>query len=212
MSSHLLLQNYLLERLLFRISLSDYKENIILKGGLLIASLIGVDRRTTMDMDTAIKSYPVNEKQIVAMLLEILSIEANDGVSFEFLDIKVIRQKDEYNGYRARIISKLGKISQNLSIDISTGDVITPGQIAYAYKTLIDDMTKTLDELIAPRILMNRDKPKAVLISYELFKSMELALENQTDEILVKTAEKRLSDSKSKNINHEEFWLNMEGE
>lgn len=140
-SPHLLLQNYLLERLLHRISMSDYKENIVLKGGLLIASLIGVDRRTTMDMDTAIKAYPVEEKQIQKMLIDLLAIDLNDGVSFEFVDIKEIRQADEYKGYRAKLVSRFGKITQNLSIDISTGDVITPEQIVYSYDMLVDEGT-----------------------------------------------------------------------
>lgn len=138
---HLLLQNYLLERLLHRISMSDYKENIVLKGGLLIASLIGVDRRTTMDMDTAIKAYPVEEEQIQKMLIDLLAIDLNDGVSFEFVDIKEIRQADEYKGYRAKLVSRFGKITQNLSIDISTGDVITPEQIVYSYDMLVDEGT-----------------------------------------------------------------------
>lgn len=137
--SHLLLQNYLLERLLHRISVSEYKENIILKGGLLIASMIGVDRRTTMDMDTAIKAFQVGEEQIQKMLLQLLAIDLNDGVSFEFIDMNEIRQIDQYKGYRARVICKFGKISQNLSVDISTGDVITPEQITYSYKMLIDE-------------------------------------------------------------------------
>lgn len=140
-SSHLLLQNYLLERLLYRISISGYKENLVLKGGLLIASLIGVDRRTTMDMDTSIKAYPVNKEQIVNLLLDVISIEGNDGISFDFVDIKEIRQEDKYQGFRARLTSNFGKISQNVSIDISTGDVITPGQIAYSYKMLVDEGT-----------------------------------------------------------------------
>lgn len=137
--SHLLLQNYLLERLLHRISVSEYKENIVLKGGLLITSMIGVDRRTTMDIDTAIKAFQVGEEQIQKMLLQLLAIDLNDGVSFEFIDMKEIRQIDHYKGYRARLICKYGKISQKLSVDISTGDVITPEQIDYSYKRLIDE-------------------------------------------------------------------------
>lgn len=137
--SHLLLQNYLLERLLYRISVSEYKENVILKGGLLIASMVGVDRRTTMDMDTAIKAYSVSEDQIKEMLLDILAIDLDDGVFFEFIDMKEIRQDDEYKGYRIRLVSTFGKISQKLSVDISTGDVITPEQIVYTYRMLIDE-------------------------------------------------------------------------
>lgn len=100
---HLLMQNYFLERLLFRISVSQYSNNIVLKGGLLIAALIGIDKRTTMDMDTAIKSYPVQEEKIIDMINALLTLESGDDIKFDFIDIKEIRQQDDYFGYRVRI-------------------------------------------------------------------------------------------------------------
>ena len=155
--SHLLLQNYFLERLLVRISLSDYKDDIILKGGLLISSLIGIEKRTTMDMDASIKNMLVQETKVIEMIKDILEINMDDEIRFEFVDIREIRQIDEYYGYRIRIIANFGKIKQSLSIDISTGDVITPEQISYQYKKLIEKgtieiKTYNIESILAEKI------------------------------------------------------------
>lgn len=155
--SHLLLQNYFLERLLVRISLSDYKDDIILKGGLLISSLIGIEKRTTMDMDVSIKNMLVQETKVIEMIKDILEINMDDEIRFEFVDIREIRQIDEYYGYRIRIIANFGKIKQSLSIDISTGDVITPEQISYQYKKLIEEgtieiKTYNIESILAEKI------------------------------------------------------------
>ncbi len=156
-SSHLLLQNYFLERFLYRISISEYAEKIILKGGLLISSLIGVDQRTTMDIDTAIKNMKVEEVEITTMVTSIMSIDTNDIIAFEFVDIKEIREMDEYFGYRVRLIANLGKIKQSISIDISTGDIITPEHIEYKYDELLGDgtidiMTYNIESILAEKI------------------------------------------------------------
>jgi len=154
---YLLMQNYFLERFLFRISKSVYKENIVLKGGLLIASIIGVERRSTMDMDTLIKNKRVDEKTILDMVSIIIEIDSEDDIKFEIFDIKEIRQIEEYYRFRVRIYTKLGKIQQTLSIDISTGDVITPDKIEYLYKTLFNDsvieiQTYNIETILAEKI------------------------------------------------------------
>ncbi len=189
---HLLMQNYFLERLLFRISVSQYNDNIILKGGLLIAALIGINKRTTMDMDTAIKSYPVQEEKIVDMINALLIIEAEDDIKFDFIDIKEIRQQDDYFGYRVRIVAHFGRINQNLSIDISTGDVITPEQITYSYKGLIDDeiipiKTYNIESIIAEKtetIISRGTLSTRMRDFYDVFMLWKLKKDEVNNEVL----------------------------
>lgn len=155
--AQLLMQNYFLERLLYRISKSIYKENIVLKGGLLITSIIGVERRSTMDMDTSIKNMSVNENTILEMINIIIKINGEDNIDFELLDIKEIRRIEEYYGFRVRINAKFGKIKQKLSIDISTGDILTPDKIKYFYKSLLNDsiieiQTYNLETILSEKI------------------------------------------------------------
>lgn len=155
--SQLLMQNYFLERLLIRISKSSFSDIIILKGGLLIASIIGIERRSTMDLDAAIKNIKVDENTIAGMVHEIIKINCKDDIDFEFVDIKEIRQADEYCGFRVRIRARVGRINQKVSIDISTGDIITPDKIRYSYKSLLDNhiieiQTYNMETILAEKI------------------------------------------------------------
>jgi predicted nucleotidyltransferase component of viral defense system len=127
------LQNFMLERLLERISLSKYKDMVILKGGMLIASLVGINSRTTMDMDATLRGYPLTEKAIQAALSEICAIPLGDEVILELDHIAPIREDDEYGGFRVAIIAKYESINTPLKIDITTGDIITPDAIRYAF-------------------------------------------------------------------------------
>ncbi len=102
-SEQLVLQNYMLERFLERVSLSQYRNNFIIKGGFLIASMVGLNSRATMDMDATIKGYPVNNETIQKMIEEILAVPVDDNISFEFRSIGEIREGDEYTGYRAHL-------------------------------------------------------------------------------------------------------------
>ncbi|MHB8134937.1 MAG: nucleotidyl transferase AbiEii/AbiGii toxin family protein [Anaerolineaceae bacterium] len=127
------LQNFMLERLLERISLSKYKDMLILKGGMLIASMVGINSRTTMDMDATLRGYPLTEKAIQAALSEICAIPLGDEVILELDHIAPIREDDEYGGFRVAIIAKYESINTPLKIDITTGDIITPDAIRYAF-------------------------------------------------------------------------------
>lgn len=100
LSSQEILQMYLFERVLDRLSKTKYKDNLILKGGFLIASMIGIEARTTMDMDTTIKGLPVEEEIIIEVVKEILSVDVGDGIVFAFDIITSIREDDDYNNYR----------------------------------------------------------------------------------------------------------------
>ena len=138
-SAELVLQNYMMERLLERISLSKYKNNFILKGGFLIASMVGLDTRATMDMDVTIKGEPVNPENIRLMFDEIIKISVDDDISFEFKNINEIREGDDYTGYRVHLVGNFPPMAVPLKLDITTGDKITPKEIQYEYKTMFDE-------------------------------------------------------------------------
>lgn len=195
------LQNYMFERILERLSISKYKNNFILKGGLLLSSIMGIDIRTTMDMDTCIKGISLNEEQLYEVLQEILNINVEDNVSFEIKNSEPIREEDEYGGLRYNIIAKYEHLIVNLSIDIATGDSITPREIEYDYKMMFEDrslkiMTYNIESIIAEKfqtvisrgILNSRMKDYYDL--YYLITYKEFSKEN-LKKAITKTFEKR---------------------
>jgi predicted nucleotidyltransferase component of viral defense system len=129
------LQNFMLERLLERISLSKYKDMVVLKGGMLIASMVGIKSRTTMDMDATLRGYPLSEETIREALSEICAIELDDEVTLVLDHVVPIRDDDKYGGYRVAIIARYESINIPLKIDITTGDIITPAAIRYAFRS-----------------------------------------------------------------------------
>ncbi len=133
------LQMFLLERVLERLSSSKYSKNFILKGGMLISSMMGIMERTTLDMDTTVNGINMDEDEISDIIKEILLIDVGDGIRFEFEKLEPIREDDDYNNFRAYFTAYYGKIANKMKIDITTGDEITPGAISYAYKTILDD-------------------------------------------------------------------------
>ena len=137
--SQIILRIYLMERLLERVSLSKYRDNFVLKGGLLVSSLVGVDMRSTMDVDTTVKSLPMNKKSVQKILEEIMAIEVEDGVSFRISKVQDIMEGHEYEGLRFMIECSMDRLKQTIKIDISTGDEITPGAIAYKLPLIIED-------------------------------------------------------------------------
>ncbi len=133
------LQRYMFERIIERISLSKYKDNFILKGGLLLSSIFGIDNRVTKDMDTLIKGIDVSKENMVKILNEILAIDVNDGVKFDIVKIEDIREDDDYGGNRYYIVGRVDNTKVNLEIDISTGDTITPRELKYKYPSMFQD-------------------------------------------------------------------------
>ena len=138
-SAQLVMQNFMLERMLERISVSIYQSNFILKGGFLIAAMVGLDTRATMDMDATIKGLPVNEKTVRDMFEEICQIQLNDDVTFSFQSIGKIREGDEYMGYRVHLTANYLPMAVPLKLDITTGDKITPREVKYSFKLLLED-------------------------------------------------------------------------
>jgi predicted nucleotidyltransferase component of viral defense system len=138
-NAQILLRNYMLERLLERISLSDFRDKFILKGGMLIAALVGIDMRSTIDMDATIKSYPVTKESIEDAFDNILSVPINDGVSMEFKGVEEIRAEDEYSGFRVSLEARMESARIPLKVDITTGDEITPREVVYTFDLLLED-------------------------------------------------------------------------
>lgn len=145
------------ERILERISVSKYQENFILKGGLLLSVLFGIDNRTTRDMDTTIKGLNISKEQMINVLNEILSIDLKDSVKFKLVDVTDIREDDEYGGNKYHLIGKLENLNINLDIDISTGDKVMPKELEYSYPSLFEDKkilvyTYNAETIIAEKI------------------------------------------------------------
>lgn len=151
-----LLQMYFFERLLYRISASRYRDNFILKGGLLLAAIFGEDRRTTQDMDTMIKGLEIEPDSLLKVFKEILSIKMDDGIIYEIKGFKDIRLEDKYGGIRLAIVGCKEDLRVNLKIDITTKDPITPREIEFKYKSMFDDnyikiMAFTKETIIAEK-------------------------------------------------------------
>ncbi len=155
--AQLLLQNYALERFLERISVSKYKENIILKGGLLIANIFDAAIRSTMDMDVTLKKVKLEEQQLYSIINTILAVKINDGVIFELQNISPIRDDSQYSGYRVVLKFIFSTIKLIMKVDITSGDIITPREIEYKYNLLLEDrsigiLSYTPETIIAEKI------------------------------------------------------------
>lgn len=140
-SAQLVMQNYMLERLLERISLSPYKHNFILKGGFLISAIVGLDTRTTMDLDTTIKGFTLTHEAIRTIFTDICAVPITDDANFELVDISDIRETDDYPGIRVALKANYLPISVPLTVDVTTADMITPREMEYTFPLLFDDRT-----------------------------------------------------------------------
>ena len=138
-SAQLVLQNYMLERFLERVSISEYRNNFIIKGGFLISSMVGLDSRATMDMDATLKRYPVNEDTVRKMIEKIIQINLQDDITFTLKNIGEIREGDEYTGYRISLSANYPPMAVPLKLDITTGDKITPHEVEYEYKLMLEE-------------------------------------------------------------------------
>jgi predicted nucleotidyltransferase component of viral defense system len=204
-SAQLVLQNYMLERLLERISLSKYKDNFILKGGFLIASMVGLDTRATMDMDVTIKGEPVNPENIRIMFDEIIHISIDDDITFVFKNINEIREGDDYSGYRVHLVGNFSPMAVPLKLDITTGDKITPKEIQYEYKTMFDEksiwvLAYNIETIISEKletILSRGDQTTRPRDYYDVFILWKLQQQNinlnHLESALTATANKRNS-------------------
>ena len=151
-----LIQSFMFEALLKRISVSKYKDKFIIKGGLLLSSIFGVNLRSTMDLDTTIKGLPLDRTTITKVVNGIISIDLKDNIKLEIENIKDIREEELYSGFNVNLKAEFDGIRTNLMIDITTGDVITYKEVQFEYKTLFDNeivniMTYNYETIIAEK-------------------------------------------------------------
>lgn len=155
--SQLLIRNYAMERFLERVSLSKYKDNFILKGGMLVSAMVGLDNRATMDIDTTIRNFPLDCEHAKQIVEEIAATSIDDNIRFEIKDVSNIMDEAEYGGVRLSLNALLDTTKIPLKIDISTGDVVTPAEIAYHYKLMFEERyislwAYTLETVLAEKI------------------------------------------------------------
>ena len=137
--AQILMRNYMMERFLERISLSDYKDRFILKGGMLVAAMVGLDARSTMDLDATVKGATVNVEDVESIISSILSVPMEDGVEFQVKRISEIMEEADYPRVRVSMETTFDGVRTPLKIDISTGDVITPREIRYSFKLMLEE-------------------------------------------------------------------------
>lgn len=139
-SAQSVLQTYMLERLLERISVSKYKDNFILKGGMLISAMLGIDSRTTMDIDTTIKGFELTEENVKTIMEDVCSIDLHDDVTLKINHVEEIRENDDYNGYRLTFEAKyMNTMPVIMKIDVTTGDKITYREIEYSFELMLEN-------------------------------------------------------------------------
>lgn len=139
--AELVLRLFMMERLLERIALSDYRSRIVLKGGVLVAAIIGLDSRSTNDVDVTLKNYPLSKQYLSEMFDAILAVDLQDGLYFRLESINAIREDAEYEGYRLALAAMFGRISTVVKVDITTGDAITPEAIRFKYPCMLEPRT-----------------------------------------------------------------------
>ena len=137
--AQILMRNYMMERFLERISLSQYQDKFILKGGMLVAAMVGLDARATMDIDATIKGADVNVEAVESIIMDIISLPMEDDVTFRIKQITEIMDEAEYPGVRVSMETEFDGVRTPLKVDISTGDVITPKEIQYSFKLMLEE-------------------------------------------------------------------------
>ena len=137
--AQILMRNYMMERFLERISLSEYRDKFILKGGMLVAAMVGLDARSTMDIDATVKGATVGIEEVENMIASIISVPVDDGVEFRVKRISEIMDEAEYPGIRISMETEFDGVITPLKTDISTGDAITPREVRYSFKLMLED-------------------------------------------------------------------------
>jgi len=141
-AAQVVLQNYMFERFLERLSKSEYQEKFVIKGGMLVAAIVGLDTRSTMDLDTTLRNLPLTEEQITQAIQSICGIDLKDEVAFKVVSVASIRKDDRYGGFCIRMDAVYDTIVTPLSIDISTGDVMTPSAVPYEFSSIFDESVR----------------------------------------------------------------------
>lgn len=198
-----LLQNFMMERLLERISVSDYRDNFILKGGFLISSMIGTDMRSTLDMDTTIKGIEVSLDEIERIITEILTIKLDDNLQFKLIDIKNIHDVNDYDDFRVSLEAQFYSIKVKMKIDITTGDQIIPREIVYSFKLMFEDrsipvkaynlntiLAEKIESILARNVANTRARDYYDIFVLHRLKSEEIKYEDLRNAIYKKAEER----------------------
>ena len=192
--SQTMVRNFIMERFLERISQSEYRDNFILKGGMLVASLIGLDMRATMDIDTTVRSLPLTMPEAEKIIKEIIDVPLGDGVKFEVLHTSNIMEEHDYPGIRFTLRAQFDKMNEKIKIDISTGDVITPAAVIYSYKLMFEERsipiyTYNIETLLAEKLetVMARGTANTRMRD---FYDIHVILEQEKDSIVIENLQK----------------------
>lgn len=197
-------QHYLIEQVLKLISTSSYRDSFIVKGGYLIGQMIGLDKRTTMDLDVTLKGTEMSRENLVHIFEEILCSKT-DGFSFSVDKLEPIRQDDEYGGFSLKLNATFDTLKEVVFIDITTGDKITPREITYSMTSIFTNesiqiwtynletvLAEKLETIISRGLASTRPRDR-----YDLFTLYKLRKEEINLEVLKNalenTAEKRES-------------------
>ncbi|MDL2327281.1 nucleotidyl transferase AbiEii/AbiGii toxin family protein [Ruminococcaceae bacterium OttesenSCG-928-A11] len=201
--AQIIMRSYAMERFLERLSLSPYRENLILKGGVLVSAMVGLDKRSTMDVDATIKGLPLSVEQARNIVHEIAAVPMNDGLVIEIKNAFQIMDESDYSGVRVLLDAVLETMHTPLKIDFSTGDVITPREIVYPYKLMFEDrsisiMAYNLETILAEKLetLLSRGVANTRMRDFYDIYVLTASLQKEIDcsvlrEALNKTGENR---------------------
>ncbi len=199
--AQILIRNYAMERFLDRLSRSHYKYSFILKGGMIVSSIIGIDKRSTMDIDTTIRNISLQESTLRTIIEEIAKIDVGDNMSFSIQTVSTIMEDADYPGLRFIMEAQLENTRIPLKIDISTDDVITPDTINYGYKTMFGNQTINLlaypiETILAEKIESILSKSVYNSRMRDLYDVYMLPLTSEYDSNILKTALKNTAEKR----------------
>ena len=203
MKAQIIIRSYVMERFLERLSISQYRDNLILKGGTLVAAMVGLDNRSTFDVDATVKNLPLTEESARNFVEDIADIAIDDGVTFEIKSVTSIMDEADYPGIRVSLDTTLETMHTPLKIDFSTGDVITPREVSYSFKLLFEDrsiaiLAYNLETVLAEKLetLIARGTANSRMRDfYDIF-ALEQSQSHNIDKSVLKTAFSNTSDQR----------------
>ena len=201
--AQIIIRNYVMERFLERLSVSKYRDNLILKGGALVAAMVGLDNRSTLDVDATVKNLPLTEKSARSFVEDIAGIVIDDGMTFEIKSVAPIMDEAEYPGIRVSLDTTLEAMHTPLKIDFSTGDVITPCEVFYSFKLLFEDrsisiLAYNLETVISEKLetLIARGTANSRMRDFYDIYALKQSQSHNIDKSVLKTAFSNTSDKR----------------
>jgi predicted nucleotidyltransferase component of viral defense system len=190
-----IIRNYVMERFLERLSFSPYRDNLILKGGTLVSAIVGLDNRSTMDVDATIKNLPLTAQSARKIVEEIASVQIEDGMKFKIKSVATIMDEADYSGVRVMLDTTLEMMHIPFKIDLSTGDVITPREVAYSFKLLFEErsiyiLAYNLETVLAEKLetLLSRGTANTRMRDYYDIYALETTQKQNIDAAVLREA------------------------